>query len=89
MSEKTMIRTMPNKMLLYNVNRLRKEKADPATYGKNGTSRWITTSEFWSGHHTDLKKELKRRQEAGTISSSAGKSRKSKPQGLYGGMNWW
>ena len=73
LSEKTLIRRMSNKDLINTINTIRKEKADPATYGRGGTSRWVTSSEFWRGHHQDLKAELKRRQTAGNVRKTAGK----------------
>jgi len=78
-----MIKVMSNKELVHSVNRLKKEKADPRTYGKDGTTRWVTTSDFYGGHHKVLKDELKKRQREGKISSAAGKPKQRQSSG-YG-----
>jgi len=73
MTIKQLIKQMDNKNLLYTLRKIKKEKANPQTYGKYGTSNWVTQSEFWSGHIGNLKAELKRRQKLGKISKRAGK----------------
>ena len=78
MSEKQLIRRMDNKSLIYAVNKIRKEKENPDVYGKHGTSRWVTASEFWGGHHQDLRNELQRRKEQGVIKKTAGRSVKQR-----------
>jgi hypothetical protein len=69
------IKQMDNRHLIETINKIRKEKENPAVYGKNGSSRWVTSSEFWSGHHQDLKAELQRRKNAGLIKENAGQSK--------------
>jgi hypothetical protein len=81
LSEKTLIKRMSNKDLVRTVNKIKKEKQNPSVYGKHGTTRWVTSSEFWGGHHQDLKNELKQRQNLGKISKGAGKP-KRKVQGF-------
>jgi len=81
MSTRTLIKSMPNKHLISIVNTIRKEKQNP-----NAPHRFVTESEFWRGHHQDLKAELKIRQKKGTIKKSAGKSTKSSSQGSFFGM---
>lgn len=78
MTNKQLIRSMSNKDLVQTLNKIRKEKANPGTYGKYGTSRWVTSSEFWSGYHGELKKELMRRKKAGLIGKTAGVSKSAK-----------
>jgi hypothetical protein len=78
MSNKELIRSLPNKDLVNTINKIKKEKAHPETYGKHGTSRWVTTSEFWTGYHGELRKELERRKSKGLVSKHAGKSRQQK-----------
>jgi len=78
MSIKQLIREKSNKDLLYTVNKIKKEKENPEKYGKDGTSRWVTQSEFWRGHHKDLQEELKRRQQQGQIKKTAGKQSKAR-----------
>jgi len=78
MTTKEIIRRLPNKNLINAINSIRKEKAHPKIYGKYGTSKFVTSSEFWSGHHGNLKRELERRKSLGKIKSNAGKSKKSK-----------
>ena len=85
METKTLIRKMPNRDLIKTVNKIRMEKQNPQTYGKNGTSRWVTSSEFWGGHHQDLKRELERRKQTGQIKKTAGKPTSS-GQGYGFGM---
>lgn len=77
-----MIKTMSNKELLYTVNKMRKERERPDIYGKHGTTRWVTQSEFWAGHHQDFQNEIKRRQKAGLIGKKAGKSRRTRSLSL-------
>jgi len=84
MSEKELIRRMSNKELIETINKIRKEKANPEIYGKYGSSKWVTSSEFWTGHHGDLKAELKRRQTIGKIKKTAGKPQISKSKGVFG-----
>jgi len=71
-----MIRKMSHKDLLHNVNKIRHEKERPETYGRHGTTRWVTSSEFWAGHHGEMKRELARRQKAGLIKKAAGKPKR-------------
>jgi len=73
---------MSNKDLVNTLSRIRKEKAHPETYGKDGTSRYIPSSEFWGGLHTDLKTELKRRQKLGLIKKTAGKTTRRNPYSM-------
>jgi hypothetical protein len=54
MTTKQLIKQKSNKDLIYTINKIRKEKENPAVYGKYGSSRWVTESEFYSGHHQDL-----------------------------------
>jgi len=76
-----MIKGLSNKDLLRTINKIRHEKAHPETYSKKyGTSRWVTESEFFGGHHKVVKDELKRRQEQGKIKQNAGKPKKSTNQ---------
>lgn len=84
-----MIKDMNNKDLIRTVNKIRAEKADPATYGRGGTSRWVTSSEFWSGHHSDLKAELARRKAAGKVRSNAGTGGVSRSRSTgFGGLSF-
>jgi len=87
-STKAFIKRLPNKMLVADINKIRKEKADPAKYGKYGTSRWVTTSEFWRGHHADLKAELKKRQDKGLISKQVGRVRRRANVGARSGLEY-
>lgn len=81
-----MIRKMSNEQLLYTHNKIRKEKENPEIYGKHGSSRWVTQSEFWGGHHAIIKDELKRRQHLGLIHKRAGKPKTRKESGLGFGL---
>lgn len=87
MTTPQLIKSMSNKDLIHTINKIRHEKKHPETYGKYGTTRWVTSSEFWTGHHQDLKNELKRRQKAGLVKKQAGVPRKqalkSSIKGLY------
>jgi len=77
------IRRMSNKSLIQTINKIRHEKAHPEIYSKKyGTTRWVTDSEFYGGHHKVLKDELKKRQNQGIIKKSAGKSKKSRSQNM-------
>ena len=78
-----MIKRMSNKELVNTVKKIRKEKANPSVYGKGGSSRWVTSSEFWGGHHGVLNKELAKRRKAGKIHKRAGKPKRSSSYG-YG-----
>ena len=84
MSIKQLIRQMPNDRLARNVNKIRAESENQKVYGPNGSSKWVTTSAFWAGHHGDLKAELERRKRSGQISSTAGMQRsKPKPRNVF------
>jgi hypothetical protein len=76
MSTSRLIKTMSNKALINTVNKIRKEKANPAVYGKYGTTRWVTNSEFWRGYHHKLNSELALRKRKGLVSKMAGKPRR-------------
>jgi hypothetical protein len=78
LSNKAVIKRMSNKDLIALVNKIRQEKANPKVYGKYGTSKFVTASEFWYGHHGDILEELRRRKKQGRISKLAGLMRKKK-----------
>jgi len=71
MDTKELIEKMSNKDLAQTINRIREEKANP-----NKPRRFVTESEFWGGHHGDLKRELERRKKSGLIGRRAGTSLK-------------
>jgi len=81
-----LIRQMDNRTLLRTVNKIRHEKSHPETYGKHGTTRWVTDSEFWGGHHGTLKAEVARRQKLGLIKKTAGKPRTRREYGFGFGL---
>jgi hypothetical protein len=84
MSYETLVKKMSNKDLLNHVNSYRKQESDPARYGKGGTSRYVTTKEFWgrSGIKA-LKQEVAIRKKAGQLKKTAGISRQTKSD-LFG-----
>jgi hypothetical protein len=87
MAEKTKaeyIREMSNKSLLYHINKRKQELADPEKYGKHGTSRWVTESEFHQGYHQDFKRELERRKKLGKISKNAGRTKQKRSTNIFG-----
>ena len=86
LTDKQLIRKQSNKELLRIFANIRKEKRDPATYGPQGTSKWVTSSEFWSGNIGNLKAELSRRKKLGLISKQAGKIKKRKA--MLGNADW-
>jgi hypothetical protein len=83
------ISQMSNKDLIRTANKINYEKKHPETYGKHGTSRYVTDSEFWGGHHSYIKQELQRRKNLGMIKKSAAvhKSRNNSPFGFSPGKN--
>ena len=77
MNIETLIKTMGNKELVHTLKKMREEKEHPEIYGKHGTTRYVTATDFWAGHHGTLKKELERRKRLGKISARAGSSLKT------------
>ena len=84
MNKAEYIKQMSNKQLLYHINKRKQELKEPEKYGKHGTTKWVTESEFHQGYHQDFKKELARRKEEGRISSNAGISKNPKQQNIFG-----
>jgi hypothetical protein len=70
------VRKMSNKDLLHFVNKDKKER-------REGAGRFVTTRQFFGRDGAkELRTELKRRQESGKISKSAGKSKRSGGRGF-------
>jgi hypothetical protein len=82
-STTTLIKEMSNKDLIRTANKIREEKEHKKQYGDYGTGRWVSSSEFWGGHHQDIRDELKRRQEKGEIKATAGKPKKAKSTNMF------
>ena len=73
-----------SKELLATSRKLRLEKAHPEKYGKGGTSRWVTSTEFMGRSGVAaLNREIARRKAKGLIRKSAGKSRRPVQQNLW------
>jgi len=73
-----------NAKLLRDARKLRQEKAHPEKYGKGGTSRWVTQTEFMGRSGVAaLNREIARRKAKGLIRKSAGKSRRPVQQNLW------
>lgn len=89
MSTNKMIRTMDNKMLLYHVNKIRREQEHKRQYGNYGTGNYVSNSEFWRGHVGTLRDEVARRKRLGLIRKTAVPVRRqNRPSGFlpFGGL---
>jgi len=80
------IRKMSNKELLKFHNDIRKEKEHKKNIGRYKDSNYVSQNEFWGPRYTkEISNEVQRRKESGKISTSAGKTRKSNNNNLFGG----
>ncbi len=87
-----LIRTMSNKELLYDYNKIRREqqlKRETGSYYTSSRQR-LATSEFWGREGIkQIKKEIERRKRLGLLHKSAGKPKRKTNQtnywGLFGG----
>jgi len=88
MNEHAYLKRMPTKDLLGTLRKIRKEKEHKKVYGNYGTGRWVSSSEFQGRSGlTAIKEEVERRKRKGLVSKTAGKPRKSRQQGLFGGRS--
>jgi hypothetical protein len=76
MSNRKLIQQQSNERLAQLNRKLELEKEHPEIYGKHGSSRHVSETEFWGKENIKLiKAELQRRKSLNLIKSSAGLSR--------------